>query len=85
MSIPYDKNFLLTPGSRSSVMVKVSFQGHTRAKCKVFTMDITFEWYDLRPSYLTCESNVKRPFYSLQVQGHKSKSNIKVTVFESLY
>ena len=41
---------------------------------KLFTLDITFELYDIRPSYLTYEFIVKRTFCSLQVQGHKSRS-----------
>ena len=70
MTIPCDKTVLLVPSSISSVKVKVSCQGHTRVKCKTLTLDITFEWYDIGPSYLTCEFIVTTPFCSLQVQGH---------------
>ena len=48
-SIPCDKTFLLVPSSKLSA--KVSFEGHTPTKCKTFTLDITFEWYDIRLSY----------------------------------
>ena len=82
MSIPCDKTFLLVPSSRSSLKVKFSFQGHTLLKCKTFTLDITFEWNYTGSSYLTCEFIVTRPFCLLQVQGHCSRSNIKVKVFE---
>ena len=39
-----------------------------------FTLDINFEWYNIRPSYLTCLFIVTRPFYWFQVQGHDSRS-----------
>ena len=35
MSIPCDKNFLFVPSSRSSVKVKVEFQGHNLQKMAV--------------------------------------------------
>ena len=61
---------LFLPSFSSSV--KVSFQGHICKKCKTFTLDMTFEWYDIGPSYLICEFIVTRPFCSLQAQCHHS-------------
>ena len=87
MSISCDKTFLLVPSSRSSVKAKISFQGYFHTTYKiVFTLDITFECYDIGPSYLTCEFIVIRSFCSLQLQCHqsRSRSNIKVTVFERM-
>ena len=66
MSIPCDKTILLVPSSRSSVKVNVSFQIDTLVKCKTFTLDITFELYDIGPSYLTWEFIVTRLFCLLQ-------------------
>ena len=82
MSIPCEKTFLLIPGSRSTVKVKVSFQGRTHVECKTVTLDVTFEWYDIGPSYLTCEFIVTRLFCSLQVEGHLSRSR---SVFKVIF
>ena len=75
--------FLWVSSSRSSVKVKVSFQGHTHVKCKIFTLDITFEWYNMGSLYLICEFIVTRPFCSLQVQGHQSRSVFKVILMQN--
>ena len=75
MSIPCDKTFLLVPSSRLSVKVKVGFQGDMQ-KCK--TWDLTFECYDIGPSYLICEFVMIIPFCFLQVQGYQSRSVFKV-------
>ena len=71
MSIPCAKTPLLVPCSRSSVKVKVNFQGHTNAKCKTFTLDINYECYDIGPKNLAREFIVTRPFCWYQVQGHQ--------------
>ena len=46
---------------------------------QTLTLDITFEWYEIGFSYLTCEFLMMVP-----VQDHlsRSRSNIKITVFE---
>ena len=51
---------------------------------KTFTLAISFDWYNWGPSYFTWEYLVTRSFCRYQVQGHqsRSRSNIKVTVFE---
>ena len=76
MSIPCNKNFPLVPNSRSPV--KFSYSSHTRVKIVTLSFDITFEWHEIGPTYLTCELIVTGPFFLLQVQGHQSRLVFKV-------
>ena len=41
-------------------------------KCKTFTLDITFEWFDIEPSYFTCDQTL--------MMVPKSRSSVKVSI-----
>ena len=79
----YDMGPVSLTSSRSSVKVKVSFQGHLYSKKnKTLTLATSFDLYELGPSYFKWVFLLTRPFCWYQVRGHLSRSNINVTVFE---
>ena len=78
MCVPCVETFSLVPKSRSSVKVKVTYQGHIKKK-ETLTLALTSKWKVIELSYFECVFQLVTASLCYQGQGHMSKSNIKVT------